>query len=234
MKLLDKKKILSESNAQKKEQIDEGVRIAKKVDILREELPRLEKQRADFLAGSQMELDKAIGSRIEKKATLDREIKVAGEELARLRKPLDDEWAKLSEDVVALHKEQEQLDADKNELSKKAKGIEESEKRLDARETAVAERERITGLLNNEAIDLKTEAERISNVTAKEKEEHTKKLEEETAQIAREQKAIEVATNLNEHNKKVLDRREAKVTERERIVEDKYQTLLRSIKRLKK
>ena len=56
MKLLERKTLTSDFNLQRKMQVDEGVIIARKVDVLREALTSLEGQHKNFIAGMRQDL----------------------------------------------------------------------------------------------------------------------------------------------------------------------------------
>lgn len=233
MKLLDKKKIASDFNDQKKAQVDEGVRIAKQVDILREELASLEHQREVFLAGSKLELTKATGVLLEKIETLKGEIKKLEEKKEELRKPLDDAWAKLTEDLLALQKDKDEFKTSEYELSKEKKRIEKATERLTARENEFAENGRAIAKLNIQAQQLKDEAERINASAKHEYGEQTRKFTEANAELAKKQRQADIDAKDNERVRKVQEKRELDLNNREKAIDDKYQTLLRTIKRVK-
>jgi len=234
MKLLDKRKIASDSAAQKKAQIDEGVEIARKVDLLREELVSLEKQRATFLSGSQLELKKAIGALELRKADIEGEIRMAEERLVELRKPLDDEWAKLGEDKTQLAKAWENYEVSNHELSQKEKGITEAEKRIAEEAKRIEETGRDTRLLNREAQTLHSEAEQLTRKLRGDSEEHTRASTEENRNIARIKAETELVAKATQRAKEAQDVREKKLDERQKLIADRYQALMKTIKSLKK
>lgn len=102
MKLLEKQQINANIQSEKKKQIDSGIFLATKVDKLREELNNLEKQRADFIEGSRVELQNAVGDLKIEKGNLIFEVKEATKHLALLREPLDDEWKEVREQKLLL------------------------------------------------------------------------------------------------------------------------------------
>lgn len=74
MKILKKSEILSVKNKQTKDQIDEGVAIAKRIDELRATLAKIEKQHSDYIAGMKEQLEKEIAGLIKQKRDLEHDI----------------------------------------------------------------------------------------------------------------------------------------------------------------
>lgn len=74
MKIPDKKIVNIQINEAKRRQIDEGVIIAKKIDILRAELSSLENRRREFIEGNKKVLEKELSELSEKKNVLLRKI----------------------------------------------------------------------------------------------------------------------------------------------------------------
>ena len=70
MKLQPKQQITQSINLERKTQIDEGIALAKKIDVLRETLASLEKQHQDFIAGSRVEIEKNLKVLQERKSNL--------------------------------------------------------------------------------------------------------------------------------------------------------------------
>lgn len=155
MKLLERKIINENVQAERKNQIDNGIVLAKKVDKLRHELLDLEKQRTDFIAGSQETLYKALGDLKSQKGNLEAEIKEAIKQLAKLREPLDEEWrlvvrlkgeiVQLEKDTViyfqSLIKERAELATEKAQIDMiKAKTMEDSSKAIETLQKAILER----------------------------------------------------------------------------------------------
>ena len=147
MRLLDKKTINTKLQTEKKQQIDEGVFIAKKIDALRENLAILEKQQADFIDGSKHELGKAIGGLIRQKEKLERDIKAQKEVKKKLQEPLDKEWTECHNKRVQLEKWEESLYKrdvasylTANQINKDAKELAKKIENADKRETEAIKR----------------------------------------------------------------------------------------------
>ena len=132
MKLLKKSQIIEKQNSERKSVIDSGLVLAKKVDALRQDMLSLEKQRNDFIRGSQEQLEATIGNLKNQKIGLEKEIEEQKKILTKLREPLDEEWIKLNnakEDLVKLQSESDifmkNLIAERSELENNKKKIQE-------------------------------------------------------------------------------------------------------------
>jgi SMC interacting uncharacterized protein involved in chromosome segregation len=95
MKLRPKSQIDAQVASQRKAQIDEGVRIAQKVDALRETLSMLEAQHEQYIAGMKGELDRQTSDRVQRIAELESEIRELEEKRKLLLAPLDEAWAEV-------------------------------------------------------------------------------------------------------------------------------------------
>ena len=104
MKLQPKQQITQSINLERKTQIDEGIALAKKIDVLRETLASLEKQHQDFIAGSRVEIEKNLKVLQERKSNLLGEINKLEERRVILMKPLDDEWLKIEDEKQELER----------------------------------------------------------------------------------------------------------------------------------
>lgn len=96
MKLLDKKVIAQERSVQRKQEIDEGMKLAKKIDILRETSAQEEKNLALFRIETLKKVREDIDSAIENKNALVDEIKSLENRRVVLLEPLDRKWFELS------------------------------------------------------------------------------------------------------------------------------------------
>ncbi len=95
MRLLKKNTLATEIALQSKLQIDAGLTIARKVDALRDKLASLEEQERIFIRGTQDRLKEAITPLQVEYEGLKYDIGRLEEERAKLKAPLDHEWATL-------------------------------------------------------------------------------------------------------------------------------------------
>lgn len=233
MKLLDKKKISSDFNTQRKMQIDEGVQIAKKVDVLRETLVSLEAQHKSFIAGSRQELINATDTLQNKKATLEGEIRKLEEKRVLLMKPLDDEWAKVVEDKEELAKSwnefktlEDDLYERESTIKKTEEAIEKTRQKLSFLETDAEQETRDTKEDRAKAKVIRKEAEDFRDTT-------TRSLETDSKRISDREKEINAWAKTMELHQKTLDEKEKILNDIDRAINDKYETLMRTINRLK-
>ena len=112
MQLLKKSIVSGEIALQKKQQIDEGIKIAGKVDSLRATLADLEHQHQQFAEQSRYQLESELKPLFDEIASTKREIERLREEKRILSIPLDSKW----EEVNNKSKE---IDSIANDLSDK-------------------------------------------------------------------------------------------------------------------
>lgn len=74
MKLLPRSQINERVNLERKNAIDSGVFIAKKIDALREEMLTLQKERDEFISGSQKVINESLVELQQKKDSLLKEV----------------------------------------------------------------------------------------------------------------------------------------------------------------
>lgn len=75
MKILKKQIINTQIAEHRRQQIEEGLSLAKKIDALRNELLELQKKRTDFIEGTKSELQQQLKSLYQEKEKLEEEIK---------------------------------------------------------------------------------------------------------------------------------------------------------------
>lgn len=234
MKLLPKKQIINQANNDRAVQIKEGVELAKKIDALRQSLGSLEEQHKVFLATSKVELENELGPLQRVKEDLDGQIRKLEERRKELLKPLDDEWEKLDEEKKQF----------KSNLEKLQDDIDQS--RIKQEETEILHTEAKQLKEQNEEELKETKKIKQTTFTLKEKaqEYHDKKKaeydsfkedeRERTKALDMREKELLAQANFNEHTKKTLETKEKKLNDKDRAIRFKYETLQRTITRLKK
>lgn len=234
IRLLDKKSVNVQVAIEKKKQIDSGIKLASKVDAVRETLleeeERLAKFRSETIARTQVEID----AKIKEKDGILAQIKARKEELLELRKPLDEEWemvnsgrSELNElQVMLLQKDSEldqgiALNIQRERLNKEEEQriASERERTCHALTEADLMREMASGIL----VSARTKADDVIS-NAQRKDETSGK--RELAVEVREREVAKEASRLRKIEKQQKDN--------ERAIADKYETLARTINRTKK
>lgn len=234
MKLLDRKTLNSDFNLQKKMQIDEGVVIAKKIDVLRETLVSLEAQHKKFIEGIRQDLITQTKSLEDRKSAVQGEIFKLEERRKELLKPLDDQWALIKENKAKIQK-----------VLDKIKILEEN---LYERESKIAKTEKATQQASNEIADLKAVAEANTKRTTELRQsievikgdlekngaDQKKDFARQNIELIQRGKDLASQRKFLDLVKANLDDREKRLDEKEKFINDKYETLQRTIGRIKK
>jgi len=117
-KLLDKKTVVATVAQEKKQLIDQGVKLARAVDSLREtkveEEGNLDKFRTETIKVVQGEIDHFISKREE----LKKEILTLEAERTLQKLPLDPEWEKIRESYLKYHESVEALESAKETVAR--------------------------------------------------------------------------------------------------------------------
>lgn len=234
MNLLDKKLVSAEVATQRKQQIDLGVSLAKKVDAVKETLQqeetRLESFRLESVARVKVEIDKLLSQ----KQILKGEIDVLLRDKANAQIPLDVEWEKITYATSKLQKDRDAWGEKSDLLSQRRNEIERREAET------LSNKERATELLR-----VSSEKYVESEEALTEAREFSKKLREEAGAILSSAesrlKLVELKEDGLRMREEEVDRvwekvrmKEVNVANRERVLRDRYQELETTIKRLSK
>lgn len=232
MKLLQKSTVASEQARQKKSQIDEGVKLASRIDALRRTLADLEKQNETYILGMEEELKRRTEGLIETIKTLQKEVTELLLEKEEAQKPLDAKWAEVHEkeekvNGVFLQTQENAfiIDREKDKYLILGKKMKESQAR-----TRIRERE-----LSRVYAQAEENLEESAQVL-KDAENKRQNQDESDQKRSKELDEREMANNFdfiaNKNQKSILDEREYELNERERQINDKYETLLRTTNRI--
>lgn len=233
MKLLDKKTIAQQKSLEKKQEIDEGLKLARRIDVLRDTSSKEETRLAKFRIESLKQTKKEIDELIVERERIRKEVLQAEEERRIARLPLDNEWQSLKDRRSELGSIADTILTKAQELLIEERAITDRRKYLTIDEERIADNKR-------ESLKMILEAQENVNGSR------------EVLEYAR--KAREIGDHNLSERSKILDRREAKIAVREReaditeeqfktkdeeiirreiLVNDRYATLLRSEQRLK-
>lgn len=233
MRLLDKKSIQVAQANDRKLEIDEGLKVARKVDALRvtfsEEESRLNKFRAETVPRVQSEIDEYI----EKRDILVSEIKALEEKRLELQKPLDHEWSKLNQENMKLEHIKVELEYKEKQLSELETSLALSMKDMKIEESRIEGERLIITQEHDEVLRMKSEASVELETALQDKEKiltvlHTREdlITSREAEVAVREREVSMVD-------KSLKTRERALTKKEREINDKYETLQRTLKRKK-
>lgn len=232
MKLLPKKVINTQVASQKKAQIDEGIQLAQRVDVLREtklkEEGNLNRFRTETVSMVQAEID----IEIRKRDALKEEISELLIDRQYARVPLDAEWT--------------QLEIEKSSLSEKNQEIDSKSSVLHQREVEIESRENENALLSKKTKELDVLAQQKlseADTTLENSRQMAAEIRNSAQETLVEVELKEATLNLRE---KQIEMREGQVEKtarrqlkkdieqaaHDKTIKDKYETLERTIKRL--
>lgn len=161
MKLLEKNKIIALKNQERAVEVNEGYKLAKKVDSLRQTYADEQKNLINFRNETTRKVKEEIAVVFKQRDDLKEEVYSLMEEKKELLIPLDEQWDKVhkKEDELiqyanSLSEKTQLLQEDKNYLEVEQQKIKEERKRIDAERKAT-----IAGL--SEAEDKKDKAQII-------------------------------------------------------------------------
>lgn len=190
MKLLQKSEIDAAKVADKKREIDEGTKLAKRIDSLREIAAQEETALAKFRSETLKNLNDEIVPKVAERDSLDGQIKTRKDELIELQKPLDSKW----EEIKNREKE---IDLRESSVSGRELSAKEQEKKL------ILAREDVEKTITRAALDKAISEAHI----------HTAK-----AATDRANRALEGATKAAKDVLEITRLEEIKLTHREEMV----------------
>jgi hypothetical protein len=228
MRLLEKRAVNAEVATQKKQSTEEGLRLAKKVDALRETLQTEQGNLEDFRTSSIALIQLEIDEKIREKERLTKELARLAWEKSEAMKPLDSSW-------ITLGKQKEEIERIKDKLYMK-------QGELDQGINLNLQRERVNDEESKRLEGLREEAEKALD-TAKAREDdatrHLMQARTQSDQLIREATAREKAVVEREkvvdlievsqvQRQREQDQREKEQVDKDREINDRYQTLLRT------
>lgn len=233
MKLLGRRMVAVESAIQKKNQIDEGVFLATKIDTLRRTLADLETQHKSFIANIKVEAKTQIDSLAEQIAKGKRELMELSEKRKKLQEPLTLAWTEveqakkeIEDKKVLAYKVNEILKSKETRIEDKLNKATTSLNRIKIRESEL-ERAYAIAESNREKTTL------ILSQQVNEKAKQEKDFAERTKKLKDGEDTLNATSENLEFMEKALKDREKGLDDRERFINDKYATLLRTEERLK-
>jgi hypothetical protein len=234
MKLQNKKIIQAEATKERKTQIDEGVKIATKVDELRRVHAEEERSLYEFRDKSIETLKKDIGPLLNQKENLIEEIKELQDRKQVLLdipieaslKEMEERKAKISEIEEGLKNRLEYLLSKNLEIDLRFKELVKAEEKLSREKDLIENTRSKIIVVNAETEKILNQAQaKIAEIMEYEKTMKTQlKLEDG--------KIINRSTDLD-NRENSLNKRERELNEKEKFINDKYATLERTVNRIK-
>lgn len=231
IKLLNKSEINTKKSLDRKREVDEGVKLAKRVDTLREVHAQEEASLEKFRVETVRVINEEISTTAEKLDVLKKEVKELEEKKAEALKPLTEEWEK-------LEAEKDVIVADQEILTKKESDFREAEKQLDIRTKSLEDeekriesnRERADKLL----LDASEKNEKAKTFLTLSEEKMAKAddyANKKSADIMEAENRIMSKEEKLNAREKMLNEREAELNDRDRLLKSQYEQLLVTKKR---
>lgn len=234
MKLLKKEDIAEHLALDRKIEIDEGKKLATKVDALRiayaQEEQRLRLFRDSTLQNIQREIDPWLTI----KAELEAEINALTEAKKALQEPLDAKWKEVRYLETSLESLQEYLTSSQAGLLNLERRLREREQSIETEKSRIDDLKKSIESIQSEAAQDRQDAARTLQDALHEAQERESKI------VSREQNLAHREANILSQEKdhanryKALDARERTLNARETLIKDRFDTLLRTEKELKK
>lgn len=233
MKLLDKKSLSQQKANERKLEVEEGAKLARKVDALRETASKeelnLAKFRIEYIKTIQTEMSELIERRDSLRSTVDS----LEERRKELLKPIDSELGKLKEKREELESLDHVIRETLAKLAKKEDELHAKETELGLLERKVLIKDGEVNINLEQSKVIKTEAEqRLHDVKGIESDTNTR-IDRKIRELEEREASIAVRERTIDNYRQMLDARNLELNNKERLINDKYETLQRTIKRLK-
>lgn len=234
MKLLDKREIDKSKALEMSRAVQEGAKLAKRVDALREAQAQEEVALAKFRKETLTKIHEEITYHATTRDALYNEVRTLEARKVEALKPIEAEKREAQEAVAHLEETKRHLEAKSRELEEKERGVE-AQRKSSALELAraLAERSRATEYLDNaEANESATrfvlaESEAIRDSARRFKADMEQELRQRDEAVASKERGMELREDY-------IRREEQRLVKENRKLEDRKSALERSIKRLKK
>lgn len=234
MRLLKKSAVASEASQQKKQLIDEGIAIARKVDALRQALAGLEEQQSRFVGGMEEELRRRTKALFDEIAGRESEIRALEERRKDLTAPLDAEWQKVRSASSEVQSSKMLIEKGLKVLAEKEKMSEEKHRNSKAVLARVNVRERELLKIYEKAEEAADSAEIMKAIAAKEKEESGRDIAERHQAILSREASVAVREREQDILAAMIEEKEREIISEKARLKDRSDTLERAFRRLQK
>lgn len=230
MHILPKKQDIDKQKAnERKIQIDEGVALAKKIDMLREASLQEEKQLFEWRENN---INK-VKAEIEDYIIVRDNLKTQTEEAERHRKallePLDEEWVEINKVKDQLEKEKETVYLSGEQLKENEKYLEKERQKVSEIVSRVTQNEKESEKHKKEAVSLRELAQKEYEVAASERGIQNSTIERKISELSQKEREYEVALTTIQIRENEVNEKESDIIKRELHLESQ-QRLLRIAK----
>ncbi len=234
MRLLSKEEVVTQKASERKREIDEGAKLARKVDALREESASEETRLAKFRAENLKKIGDEVSALIVERDRVSTDIEKARAEREELRKPLDQEWAMVWEEAKIVTSERDRLTQKAvNQIIKEVE-LKQREADLDAKASSILKANSDSQSLLREAHDARVKAENAERTALNTVADAERYAEIKVSELLAREADIAGRERDTDIREKSLNSKERALNEKEQFINDKYATLERTINRLKK
>lgn len=234
MKLLDKKEVLQAKNLSRETEINEGAKLARKVDALRETVASEEKRLADFRLKTLENIRQEVGEVDKVRVALVGEIERLKREKLSIEEPSSEDWKKFEEKNEELIKQKQILQEERdvaeriyNNLRRKDRELAQKEEKLVETEEVVSKTEKETTKDRQKITETLLKTQKAQSDI----EEYTIRRLQEIS--LKESEITDKEIDLN-NQKMNFKKREEEFGRRMALLIDREQTLEREIKRQKR
>ena len=217
MKLLPKKSDIDKAKAnERKQEIDSGIALAKKVDALREAKLQEEKSLREWREGSIRKVQEEIDSYIETMRSLKKQVDAAFEQRNKLLEPLNKEWEELNLEKLSLKEKEAHILESERKLDDKRTLIEEERKKLSKVVSKSKENENETEKYKLNALNLNQMAEKEYDNARQERITQSEAHKTKIAELEQTKKEYENGISINQSEEKILKEKEEDLIIREK------------------
>lgn len=222
MKILSQKQVNASVAESRKQQIDDGVKVAQKVDLLRGEVAEMQKAKILFMEQSKKEIEQATTPLYERLENLKSEVLSLELRREELLKPLDEEYDILRLKKEELNRDREEFVIKKSEFNEKEEELEQDELELKSRIRTSLIVERDAKKLQDKAQKDSEDAQTIVKIAIERKEEIEREILDKMSELRTKESQIEFQRQSNETISEQLKTKELALNVRERQINDKY------------
>lgn len=234
MKLQPKQQVNIQVAAERKQQIDEGITIARKIDGMRETLANLEKQHADFVGGMEDDLVKRTGHLSSKVRELQRDVAELEERKRLALIPLSEEAHQLELRAEEVKRSEEIIQRREENLVNKELVQDKRDKKSKEVLARVNARDRESAKAGEEAQRIYLDAKQIHNDALAEKENQENEFSKRNYKLNEREKGIVSYEFTLKMREEVIETNEKENAEEKIRLSDERKTLERAINRIKK